>query len=271
MALKGNLRDFSIAQLLNLVSVAQKTGTLIVERSSDRVWIFFREGRIAYARAGQDESLAAVLYRAKKINAAQYRAIHQRAANVSDKELGLLLINANYLSQQDILASLQAYFIAIVNRLFAWGEGLFRFENDLHPPEDKITVRVNLENIIIEGTRRLREQEQLVDEIPSLDIALKFTDRPGATLKNLNLSIDEWRVVSFINPKNSIRQIAVATKKNDMEIRRIIYGLLQAGIVELIRPEPIVSPLPVRQPVAPVNKREQKSLINRLISRIRAI
>jgi hypothetical protein len=121
MALKGNLRDFSIAQLLNLVNVARKTGTLIVERSSDQVWIFFREGRIAYARAGQDEGLAAVLYRARKINAAQFRAIHQRAASITDKELGLLLVNANYITQQDIIASLQAYFIAIVHRLFAIG------------------------------------------------------------------------------------------------------------------------------------------------------
>jgi hypothetical protein len=271
MALKGNLRDFSVSQLLNLVSVAQKTGTLIVERSPDRIWVSFREGRVAYARGAKDENLATVLYRSNKLTAAQYRAIQEKAANISDKELGLLLINASYLSQQDIIASLQNYFTAIVNRMFTWGEGLFRFENDLLPPEDKITVRVSLENIIIEGTRRLREQEQLADEIPSLDVAVKFSDRPGTTLRNLNLSVDEWRVVSFINPKNSIRQIAAATKKNDTEIRRIIYGLLQAGIVELMRaPAAAMGNLP-RQPVAPVNKEEQKSLINRLINRIRSI
>ena len=271
MALKGNLRDFSVAQLLNLVNIAQKTGTLIVENTTERVWVSFREGMISYARAGKEENLATVLYRAKKLTAAQYRAIQEKAQNISDKELGLLLINANYLSQKDILTSLQFYFTVIVNRLFAWEEGPFRFENDLLPPDDKITVRINLENIIIEGTRRLKEKDQLAEEIPSLDVALKFTDRPGATLKNLNLSVDEWRVVSFINPKNSIRQIATTTKKSDMEIRRIVYGLLQAGVVELIRPEKITPSLPIRQPTAPVNKAEQKSLINRLISRIRAI
>ena len=272
MALKGNLRDFSISQLLNLISVAQKTGTLIVERSPERVWISFREGRVSYARSGQEENLATMLYRSNKLSAAQYRAIHDKAVNINDKELGLMLINASYISQQDIIASLQSYTTAVVNKLFSWGDGLFRFENDLLPPEDKITVRINLENIIIEGTRRLREQEQLSDEIPSLDIALKFTDRPGTTLRNLNLSADEWRVVSFINPKNTIRQIATTTKKNEIEIRRVIYGLLQAGIVELVRSEAAArAAMPTRQPVAPVNKEEQKSLINRLISRIRSI
>jgi hypothetical protein len=271
MALKGNLRDFTVSQLLNLISVAQKTGTLIVERSSERMWVCFRDGKVAYARAGQEESLAAVLYRAKKLTATQFRAIQEKASNISDKELGLLLINAGYISQQDILLSLQTYFTAIVNRMFSWSEGLFRFENDLLPPDDKITVRVNLENIIIEGARRLREQEQLADEIPTLDVALKFAERPGTSLRNLSLSADEWRVVSFINPKNTIRQIGIATKKNDMEIRRIVYGLLQAGIIELVRSTAISPAMQVRQPIAPVNKEEQKSLINRLISRIRSI
>jgi hypothetical protein len=31
MAVKGNLRDFSVTQLLNLINLARKTGTLTVE------------------------------------------------------------------------------------------------------------------------------------------------------------------------------------------------------------------------------------------------
>jgi hypothetical protein len=272
MALKGNLRDFSITQLLNLINVAQKTGTLIVERPNEKILISFRDGKMAYARSGaEDGSLAMVLYRAKKISPAQLKAIQERAKAISDKELGLLLINASYVSQQDIIASLQGYFITIVNRLFAWAEGLFRFENDLLPPDDRITVRVNLENIIIEGARRQQEQDTLKQEIPSLDIALRFTDRPGTNIRNVNLSVEEWKVVSYINPKNTLRQIATATRKGDAEIRKIVYSLLQAGLVELVRPEG--SPPPVsRTPALPTqDKDEQKSLINRLISRIRSI
>jgi hypothetical protein len=273
MALKGNLRDFTITQLLNLVNVAQKTGTLILERPNERVVVSFMGGKIAYAQAGQDDgSLAMVLYRAHKLSVAQCRAIQSRTQNLSDKELGLLLINANYVSQQDIIQILQAHFTAIVNKLFTWVEGLFRFENDILPPDGKITVRISLENIIIEGSRRLKEFEHLQDEIPSLDVAMKFTDRPGTNLRNVNLSVEEWKVVSYINPKNTIRQIATTTKKNDLEIRRIVYGLLQAGLVELVRPEgAVLSQVPSRPVVPQASKEEQKSLINRLISRIRTI
>lgn len=273
MALKGNLRDFTITQLLNLVNVARKTGTLILERPNEKVIVSFLEGKIAYAQNGPEESsLTAVLYRAKKLSAAQCRAIQERTKNITDKELGLLLINASYISQQDIISILTLHFTSIINKLFTWVDGFFRFENDILPPDGKITVRIGLENIIIEGSRRLKELEHLQDEIPSLDIAMKFTDRPGTNLRNVNLSVDEWKVVSFINPKNTIRQIASATKKNDHEIRRIVYGLLQAGLVELVRQEGAVPAQVQSRPALPqASKDEQKSLINRLISRIRAI
>ena len=89
--------------------------------------------------------------------------------------------------------------------------GFFRFEND-KLPEDRINIRLDLENLIIEGSRQFREWEQLQDEIPSLEMALKFADRPGADLKNVNLSVEEWRVVSYITPKNKMSQIAKTTK-----------------------------------------------------------
>src|SRR5574341_1842420 len=268
MALRGNLRDFTVTQLLNLINLAQKTGTLIVDGPSDQAQVSFREGKLAYARIGQEDSgLAAILHKANKLNANQYRAISERAGEMTDKELGLLLINAGYVSQEDILLNLQAHFTDVIRRLFTWVEGFFRFENEMPPPEDRINVRLDLENLIIEGSRQLREWEELQDEIPSLDMALRFTDRP---LKNVNLSVEEWRVVSFINPKNTMKQIAVTNKMNDLEIRRIVYGLLQAGLVEIVRPEGmVVQQHPSTYPTQ--DKEEQKSLVNKLIGRIRSL
>jgi len=272
MALKGNLRDFTITQLLNLINLARKTGTLVIEGPNDTAWISFRDGKLAYSQMGRDDnSLATILFRSNKLTQAQHKMIKARAANMSDKELGLLLINANYISQEDILASLQSEFVSILNRLFTWVEGLFRFENGVLPPDDKITLKIGLENIIIEGSRQLREWEQLHDEIPSLDIALNFTDRPGTNLKNVNLSVEEWRVVSYINPKNTIQQIAKTVKMNDLEIRRIVYGLLQAGLIELIRVQGIPPPQRGRSAMPPKDTDEQKSLINRIITRIRSL
>ena len=273
MALRGNLRDFSVTQLLNLINLAHKTGTLIVEGPGEAARIVFRDGKLSFAQIGrEDNRLAVVLHRSNRLTAAQLRAIQLRAAQVSDKELGLLLINAGYITQDDILNALQAYFTDVVRRLFTWVEGFFRFENEMRAPEDRITVRLDLENLIIEGSRQLREWEQLQDEIPSLEMALKFIERPGTSMQKMNLSVEEWRVVSYINPRNTMQQIAAATKMSDIEIRRIVYGLLQAGLVEVIRPEGLTQAMERARPQVTVqNREEQKSLVNRLITRIRSI
>ncbi len=268
MALRGNLRDFTITQLLNLINLASKTGTLVIDGVAEQAFVSFREGKLSYARIGKEDGrLASVLYKASKLNANQYKAIVDRAGQISDKELGLVLINAGYVSREDIILNLQSYFTDMVRRLFTWVEGIFRFEADMLPPDDRINVRLDLENIIIEGSRQLRELEQLQDEIPSLDMALRFTDRPR---DNVNLSVDEWKVVKFVDPKNSMRQIAKTNKLSEVEVRRIVYGLLQAGLVELVRPADMKPPQAIK-PLAPEEVEEKKNLVNKLIGRIRSL
>jgi hypothetical protein len=268
MALRGNLRDFSVTQLLNLINLAQKTGTLILDGPSDQAYVAFRGGKLAHARIGnEDGGLASVLRQANKLNQNQYQALSARAETMSDKELGLLLINAGYVTQEDILYDLQTHFTGVIRRLFTWVEGLFRFEPGMPPPDDRINVKLDLENLIIEGSRQLRELEGLQEEIPSLDLALKFTDRP---MTNLSLSVQEWRVVRYIDPKNSMKRIAAAAKLNEMEMRRIVYGLLQAGLVQLVRPAGAEIPQNARMFPIP-DREEQRGLISRLIGRIQKL
>ncbi|MCJ7625514.1 MAG: DUF4388 domain-containing protein [Anaerolineaceae bacterium] len=271
MALKGNLRDFTITQLLNLINLAKKTGTLFIEGPGDSAQIAFRDGKLAFARMGlEDDGLPAVLNRENRISHNQYKILQKRAGGMRDKELGLLLINSGYVSQEEIIISLQQYFTDIVRRLFTWVEGIFRFVANEPLPDDKILVRLDLENLIIEGSRQLREWEQLQDEIPSLDMALKFTDRPGSNLRKMNLSVEEWRVISYVSPENTISQIARTIKMNEIEVRRVVFGLLQAGLVEITRVGGAQAGLNPRMfPTS--NKEEQKSLVKRLIDRIRSI
>lgn len=278
MALKGNLRDFSTTQLLNLINLAKKTGTLVVEGPNQAAQLAFRNGKLIYGQLAQEDgNLTSILHKAGKLNDEQARVLRERAARSTDKELGLLLINAGYVSQTDILLSIRAHVLDIVYRLITWVEGLFRFEQGVMPSEDRITVPIELENVIIEGARRMREWERLVEELPSLDMALKFTEHPNVNIRDMKLSVEEWRVVSFINPKNSMKAIAKQNNLTDLEIRRIVYGLLQAGLVEVIRPEGTPRPLPFGlsprkpSPPTPAEKTAARGLVNRLIARIRSL
>jgi len=105
------------------------------------------------------------------------------------------------------------------------------------PFEDRITIPINLENVIMEGSRRMQEWEHLREELPNLDVALRFVERPDTNIRDINMTVEEWKVVSFINPRNTIRQIAQYNKMSEFQIRKIVYALLQAGLVELVEPE----------------------------------
>ncbi len=243
MALKGNLRDFSTTQLLNLINLARKTGTLTIDTDETLSRLCFREGKLIYATLDeQGDRLTMMLQRAGKLTAEQASAIQTRIGIKSDKELGLLLINAGYVSQDDIVRSVRTYILNNVYPLFTWSEGTFRFEANVLPFEDRITIPVSLESVIMEGSRRLKEWERLQEELPDLTVALRFAERPDARLRDISLSVQEWRVVSFINPRNTVRQIAQYNNLSDFQIRKIVYGLLQAGLVELIQPEGAARP-----------------------------
>lgn len=274
--MKGNLKDFSTTQLFNLVNLARKTGTLyLAQENGNRASISFREGKLIHAQVGERNGhLAHVLHRAGKLSDDQVRIIRERAGTTGDKQLGLLLINAGYVTQSDIVQSIQKYTLDVVYGILTWNDGMFRFEDGVTPPPDRITVPIDLENVIIEHTRNLRELEHLERELPNLDFALRFPERPGASLRNINLSVDEWKVVSFINPKNSIRQIARANNMTDTQIRQIVYGLLQAGLVELVRPPSATVPTqggdPRRRRMAG-QPQLKKTVVNKLIDRIRSL
>ncbi len=271
MALQGNLCDFSFLHLLNLVNLAKKSGALLIEKSDQQVTLYFREGKLSFVMPGTEPmSIIRVMSKAKLIPNSQAASLAAKYQHLNAKEIGIQLINSGFLTQDQIFGGIASFCREVVLSLFTWKEGQFIFEVSGMPPENCITIRLDLENLLIEGSRLMREMEDLNGEIPNLDMTLKFTERPGINIRSINLNAEEWRVVSYVNPRNSIKQIAAAAKLNEIQIRRVIYSLLQAGLVELVRP---VNPgyLSMSRGLSQANLAEQKSLVNRVIDRIKAI
>lgn len=268
MALKGNLKDFGVAQLLNLIHLARKTGALAIRSDSMAATLYFREGKLLSAyQENKDYSLLSLLQRAGKVTPQQAEGIRSRTETRTDKEAGLLLLHNNYITQKDILQVVRASALETVYAIFPLTDGVFQFDANKMFPQEKIGVPIDLDNVIMEGTRRVKEWEQLQAELPDLDVALRFAEKPGTALKNVSLSVEEWRVISFISPRNSIHQIAQYIGLSEFQIRKIVYGLLSAGLVELARPEGAARGVSGVQP-SPAVKR---SVILRLIDKIRRI
>jgi len=276
MALKGNLKDFSTTQLLNLVNLAKKTGKLNVKYEKQSAYLYFKEGRLIHASNSRDAGhLMAMLIKTGKLTKEQAGAAGKRTDSNSDKVIGKYLMDSKLVSREDIVQGVKDYILEIVYDLFGWGEGEFYFEQNSLPSSKRITMPLNLDNVILEGNRRMQETDKLQDELPDLSkIALKITDKP---LRGVKLTQDDWRVISHIHPRNSVKQIAQNNNMDEFQIRRIVYGMLQAGLVEIIRPEGL-EPKKPRRPVTRAGKRianqtpaEKRSVVTKLIDRIKRI
>ena len=99
-------------------------------------------------------------------------------------------------------------------------------------------ITITNEFLIIEGIRRADEWEKLRDRVPSLDLILGLVADPVAGNRDINLKPDEWRVLTMINGRDTIRQIAQRTGFGDFKTARIVYHLLSAGLIEPLRRRP---------------------------------
>ena len=276
MALKGNLRDFSTTQLLNLVNLARKTGKLTVNGQNQKAFLYFREGRLIHASTNADEGhLTEMLLKTGKLTQEQVNMVNSQSGSSSDKVMGKYLMDARLVSRDDIVQGVKDYMLEIVYDLFSWTDGGFFFEQNYLPTNDRITVPLNLDNVILEGSRRIQEFDKLQDELPDLGtIALKITDKP---LRDVKLTQDDWRVISHIHPRNSVKQIAQNNNMDEFQIRKIVYGMLQAGLVELITPEG-AEKKKSKAPITRAGRRaasqspaEKRSVVTKLIDRIKRI
>ena len=224
--------------------------------------------------------LGQVLYRAGKLNKKQATLIDEKLQGQSDRHLGHRLIKSKLISQTDILESIKQHILTVIYSLFAWGDGTFNFHAEPEPAASRIRIPLDLDLIIVEGSRRLQESERLNDELADLNIRFQFVPRPENWLGKMNLTQDELRILNYISPKNTIQQIAHANQLSDFEVRRTIYGLMEAGLIAPIReaakptttrgrPDRRDSATGGRSPNSTIA--DKRGVVNRLIDRIRSL
>jgi hypothetical protein len=83
-------------------------------------------------------------------------------------------------------------------------------------------------------------------------VIVRFADQPTERAKGVNLTPDEWRVFARINGNDNIAAIVRLTGLSEFDVCRIIYGFIQAGLVEVVKPQ-ITFAVAARPPELPTN------------------
>ena len=180
MALVGTLADFSLVDLIQLVDLGRKTGTLIVHGQHGALPV---EGRL-----------------------------HFNEGKIHGAELG------------DLPGDEAAY------TLFAVTEGRFEFQEQRSlPPRN---VHVSNEILIMEGIGRQETWGRIWSKVPAGEMILKLVPNPRSPSPEIHLEADRWRVLTLINGKSSVDQIAERSGLGSFRTRQIVAELIDAGLIE---------------------------------------
>ena len=116
-----------------------------------------------------------------------------------------------------------------VYEMAVWSEGDFVFvPGDSSPGK---TINKSNTNLLMEAARRIDEWKILSKRIPSTHLVPVFTD--DATTSSVSLTPQEWRVISKIDERRSIEDLAVALGTSPFEACKLLYGMLTSGLVSL--------------------------------------
>ena len=154
MALKGTLKDFGIADILQLISHQAKSGELVLRTRGQQVTVWFVAGNIVGAEeAGRKrrDMLGSMMVRANEITQAEldYSLEIQRR---TDRRLGGVLLETTYVSV-DVLRDFAELQKLITDVRHA------AEDNDRDPAEIEINAHFSVfgEDDRIEGVEKMRE------------------------------------------------------------------------------------------------------------------
>lgn len=121
-----------------------------------------------------------------------------------------------------------------VYELAIWNDGEFHFEPDVEPATR--TISKSNTNLLMEAARRLDEWRVLSRKISDLDAIPEFVVDQGSDRGQIQLNTHEWLILSKINGKQSIREIAKTSNVPVFDICKVLYGLVTHGLVSLKEP-----------------------------------
>lgn len=181
MALAGDLSEFPLTDIIQLVDLSKKTGGVHIRGQrtgqSFEGWLFFRDGKIVGATMP-----------------------------------GLQPLDAIY-------------------TFFTFSSGPFQFHDDqrIETP----TINISNEVIIMEGVMRQDAWADIQHHVPSLALVPRLVPNPASGSREINLEAEGWRILTMVNGKNTIGQIAQRSGLGEFRTCEIIAQFLQNGLIEV--------------------------------------
>lgn len=118
--------------------------------------------------------------------------------------------------------------VPAIHQLLRWQEGRFAF---LKGATHRVrTIEADLHNLLLDGLRQLDEHRVIEKHLPPDDTVL-HVQRDANAVEDVQMTQAEWRLLSLINGRRTMRQIVELSGREDLDAQRQIYGLITSGLV----------------------------------------
>ncbi|HTO77650.1 MAG TPA: DUF4388 domain-containing protein [Thermoanaerobaculia bacterium] len=230
MGISGNLNTMQLSELLQWLSLGQKTGTLLIEGRGVEKRIYFQGGRInSSSSSDQREYLGHFLVSHGYITEEELK-MAMEVQEESNILLGKILVMINAISETDLLRLMRKKAEESIYDVFLWTEGNFEFVDGELPELKMVPLSLDVTGIIMEGLRRWDEWKRIRVEIPDNQIVPRI-------VKPLNLdtlSEQEKLIVPYIDGQRTIEEIALQTHNAEFNVSRLVFEGLRGGSMALV-------------------------------------
>jgi Domain of unknown function (DUF4388) len=232
MALSGNLRTMLPGDLLQWLSLGQKTGTLVISNQRVEKKIFFRQGRVISSASNDPrEYLGQFLMSHGYLTEPELK----KAMEVQTQSgilLGKILVMIDVIGEEDLQRLMRRKAEEEIYDIFLWNDGDFYFVDDELPQMEMIPLQVDVTGIIMEGTRRVDEWSRIRELVPHqavIPVLLREVD-------STELEEVEEPIVRAIDGKRTIADIVLESRSSEFVVSSTVYTLVRHGFAALEDP-----------------------------------
>ncbi len=232
--LQGKIGRFTLPEIFQLIAQSQKTGTLGIQKDDDIVMVYFKKGRIIYGYGPRQAYHVGELLRERgKITAEQLTdAVMTQSRNPSARRLGQILIEKNYISRGDLEQVVRNQVEELIYSLLAWDSGSFKFYENQYPTDEEITVDITVEKAILEGMRRLDEENRGKAIMPLSDTILVLSPQLPEKQMEMALTREDWSLLALVNGRRTAREIVRMSRIPERECLKRLGSLMTGGILK---------------------------------------
>jgi hypothetical protein len=231
--LQGNIERFTLPEVFQLIASGRKSGTLGIQKDDSIVMVYFKDGNIIYGYGPRETFHLGQLLKEKGVLSAEKleEAVRIQAKTENTKRLGEILVSRGFIDRADLETVIKNQVEELLYSLLSWQSGSFKFYENQFPTEEEITVNLSVENVILEGLRRIDEMNMVKETFPDLDAVYTIAASQAGRARAVTLHAEEWNIMALVDGHRTLRDICEVSPLGKEETLKKLAQLKLAGII----------------------------------------